>query len=283
MSRPLPTLQTRSQPLRVATLGDNCIDVYAPPVSASAVGGNALNVAVNLSRRGLQVEYLGAVGKDPRGLRVRRALANAHVGSSRVQIVNGRTGTSRIRLATDGGWLLEQEDLGVCGPYRPSSDDLKFLASQDHVHCAQLHGFGHLLEELARSGISVSYDFSTNYEVQPLEGLGIAFFSLPAAAAGAEPILRRVVRSGAQLAVGTWGSKGSVAFDGEVLSHVAAPSITAVDTVGAGDSYIAAFIHARLLGKSVRECQWAGSQAGATTCSHLGAWVQELEPTNETA
>ena len=32
----------------IATVGDNCIDRYAPPLGLSFVGGNAVNVAVQL-------------------------------------------------------------------------------------------------------------------------------------------------------------------------------------------------------------------------------------------
>jgi fructoselysine 6-kinase len=264
--------------LRLATVGDNCIDVYAPPISATAVGGNALNVAVNLARRGFRVDYLGAVGRDAAGVRVRNALADERVGSDRLRVVDGPTGTSRIRLAADGGWTLEHEDLGVCGPYHPSDDDVRFIETRDHVHCAQLRDFGPLLAQLAGTKTSVSYDFSNRYETRSVEGLAIAFFSLPASADEAGRILSRAVERGASLAVGTSGPRGSLAFDGEVLSHVPAPAINAVDTVGAGDAYIAGFIRARLEGGSVRECQAAGSDAGTKACKHLGAWRQALEP-----
>ena len=37
----------------VATVGDNCIDRYGPPLGLSLVGGNAVNVAVQLARLGV--------------------------------------------------------------------------------------------------------------------------------------------------------------------------------------------------------------------------------------
>ena len=54
----------------VATVGDNCIDRYLPPVGVSTVGGNAVNVAVHIRRRGHRVVYLGAVGDDANGERL---------------------------------------------------------------------------------------------------------------------------------------------------------------------------------------------------------------------
>jgi fructoselysine 6-kinase len=59
---------------RIATVGDNCIDRYLPPVDRSLVGGNAVNVAVNLRRAGHPAAYFGAVGDDEDGMRTRGVL-----------------------------------------------------------------------------------------------------------------------------------------------------------------------------------------------------------------
>ena len=51
----------------VATVGDNCIDRYLPPIALATVGGNAVNVAVHLRRLGRRTAYFGAVGEDREG------------------------------------------------------------------------------------------------------------------------------------------------------------------------------------------------------------------------
>jgi fructoselysine 6-kinase len=266
-------------PCGVATVGDNCIDVYVPPVSAAAVGGNAVNVAVNFRLKGVESYYLGAVGSDDQGLRVRQALSNVGVGSERVRVIEGRTGVSRILLAPDGDWTLLDEDQGVCDTYRPTADDLEFLAARRHVHCAHLPAFWDVARDLASKGVPVSYDFSTDQETKRLEGLDIAFFSVPDGATRAEHLLANAVRAGARIAVATCGKRGSVAFDGAVMTRADAVLTKAVDTVGAGDSYIAAFIYGRLSGESIEGCMQAGAQAAADTCQHLGAWPQALVST----
>ena len=60
---------------RFATLGDNCIDRYLP-LSQAAVGGNAVNVAVQLARAGERCSYFGAVGSDGAGRWTRNALVD---------------------------------------------------------------------------------------------------------------------------------------------------------------------------------------------------------------
>ncbi len=45
-----------------------------------------------------------------------------------------------------------------------------------------------------------------------------------------------------------------------------------VDTLGAGDALIAAFIAATLRGADARDSLRAGAEAAADACGHPGAW-----------
>ena len=59
----------------VATMGDNCLDRYLPPLERKFVGGNALNVAVGLSDLGHDV----AIRAEDRETRPRRGAT--HLGA----------------------------------------------------------------------------------------------------------------------------------------------------------------------------------------------------------
>ena len=48
---------------KLIAVGDNCLDVYLTK-GFLAVGGNALNVAVQWRRRGIEARYFGALGRD---------------------------------------------------------------------------------------------------------------------------------------------------------------------------------------------------------------------------
>ena len=61
--------------MRIACVGDNCIDRYGPPLGYALVGGNAVNVAVHMSRLGHDGSYFGAVGRDAAGAETARCLA----------------------------------------------------------------------------------------------------------------------------------------------------------------------------------------------------------------
>ncbi len=53
--------------LRFAVVGDNCVDRFKSPVNQSLIGGNAVNVAVQLAALGHEAFYFGAVGADAMG------------------------------------------------------------------------------------------------------------------------------------------------------------------------------------------------------------------------
>lgn len=67
------------------------------------------------------------------------------------------------------------------------------------------------------------------------------------------------------------GEHGSLAYDGQKFYHQPAENVPVVNTVGAGDSYIAAFTYGVSLGESIPQCMARG-KALATRI------VQQFEP-----
>jgi fructoselysine 6-kinase len=89
--------------VRIATVGDNCIDRYLPPVDRVFVGGNAVNVAVNLKQAGHAVAYFGAVGDDEEGGRTRAVLCRFGVDVTSLRtIAPGRTSVTVIATDAQG-------------------------------------------------------------------------------------------------------------------------------------------------------------------------------------
>ena len=67
------------------------------------------------------------------------------------------------------------------------------------------------------------------------------------------------------------GEHGSLAWDGERFYEEGAESVPVVNTVGAGDSYIAAFTYGVSLGESIPQCLARG-KARATRI------IQQFDP-----
>ncbi len=265
---------------RIVSIGDNCIDVYLDSPSGAAIGGNALNVAVDLARLGVASEYIGAIGDDANGRQVRVALERSGVRATRLHVLPGRTWIAYIRLGRDGIAVVEREDPGAAGPYVPSPEDFEALTPGHHAHLANLADPAAVLTELARRGVSASYDYGASGRGHAAAPAYIAFFSYGAQdlARGAERTARDAVSSGARVAVVTMGAQGSLAFDGTRTLTVPAEPIDPVDTLGAGDSYIAAFLAQLLSGASLAAAMHVASRAAAETCRHWAAWSQERLP-----
>lgn len=257
----------------VGTVGDNTIDWYSD--GKTFVGGNALNVAVQVRLCRHRSRYAGAIGQDGFGLRVRQSLrAHGVATDGLVEVENGNTAVTKIRLDESGDRNFESEDFGVCATYWPSSRELDSLAHCDVVHIGMVQAASELRKLLKDRGAIVSQDcaVSTGYE-----DLDIAFDSVSEGSGDrARQVAEEAIDGGSKLAVITRGAEGSVAFDGSKWTVQEALHIhNVVDTTGAGDSYIAGFLVEWANGRDVRACMAAGSVVAARTCQHWGAWPQE--------
>lgn len=262
--------------LRIAVVGDNCIDKFLPPVGQALIGGNAVNVAVQLARLGHEAYYFGAVGPDEDGRRTREALAANGVDVSHVQERPGNTAYTDIEVLPSGERVFLLEDFGVCRGYRPSPDDMAALRTMDHVHIGWLDDGGALRTTLAASGTSVSQDISVNAEPENLgiEGLSIAFGSAGEDDAAVEIMIDRFLSAGVGVAVVTRGANGSVAVTKAQRAETGIKSVEVVDTTGAGDSFIAGFLSSHLQGGSLQDAVDAGRDQAALACSHVGGFPQ---------
>jgi fructoselysine 6-kinase len=261
----------------VATMGDNCLDRYLPPLDREFVGGNALNVAVGLRDHGHDVAYAGAVGSDRAGEAVLAAARGRGIDTAHVHAGPGATGVTTIRLTADGDRVFESEVLGESGTYRPDPATLADLASRAWVHGAGLAGGVEGFTGLRRGGARLSYDFShassPERMAQLCPHLEVAFLSAPGAEADeAAGLAQRAVAAGAATAVVTRGRHGSLALAGRVHHQPPVP-VPVVDTLGAGDAYIAACITTLVEGGTFETALRLGAEAAARTCTHYGAWL----------
>jgi fructoselysine 6-kinase len=255
----------------IAAVGDNCIDRYGPPIGLSTVGGNALNVAVQLRRAGLRSAYFGAVGRDHDGQRTIDRLVENEVDIAGLQLRDGVTAFTELTSDATGDRIMGLEEFGACRGYRPTDRDFARLAQMRHVHLGWLDDEGATKHLLMSMGIPVSQDLAVN---RGADGLDIAFASAGASRAAAQRLLTEALAQGAGLVVVTMGALGSLASDGTAHAEIGAKPTTVVDTLGAGDTFIASFLAARLAGRDLAQALAAGRDAAAETCSHFGGFPQ---------
>ena len=89
---------------------------------------------------------------------------------------------------------------------------------------------------------------------------------------GQELACRELMRRyGLRLVILTKGADGSDVFTPDEKFSVECPKVKIADTVGAGDSFTAAFVHAYLRGEPIEECHKLANRISAFVCSRNGA------------
>lgn len=263
-------------PLMIA-VGDNCLDAYLTR-NQLAVGGNALNVAVQWRRRGLNARYFGVVGPDAEGDAVLAAIAGAGLDAADCERRPGHTAVTLLQdRQGDRRFLLE--DLGVGLHYLPEPGRLAELGRADWVHLGT-NSAQALLRHLVAEGIGFSVDISTSHDALDLSGVPLVFASGPESEdAPVVPLIKGLLAQGALRVVLTCGRRGAFYHDGNHLHCVAAQPVAVVDTCGAGDSFIASFLADHLVtGLPVADALAKATTAAATACSHEGGFPQPLGP-----
>ena len=270
------TVGGRSSGLPVASVGDNCVDRYVGAVTGRYAGGNALNVAVRLALAGHPSAYLGAVGDDEDGRFILAALRSAGVDASHTEVRGGPSGVTVVRVE-GGERTFVSEKYGVAASYCFVPEALGFLEDRAWVHAARLSGAPRALAVLADRGVPLSYDFTDHWDkdaaVALCPRLQAAFFSGSSLDEGAaRRLAEQAVARGARVGVVMRGARGVVAsFGGHQVARAAEP-VAVVDTLGAGDAFIAAFIACLLRGGEVDEALGCGARDAAESCTHVGGW-----------
>ena len=262
----------------IATVGDNCIDRYLAPVSLATVGGNAVNVAIQLGRLGHRAAYFGAVGDDDAGRWIRRCLAENNLDLDHLRTAAGHTAFTNIDVDASGDRFFAHEDFGVCRGYRTTEAEVRKLLGARHVHLGWLDDDGALKRQLAAGHLSLSQDLAVNAGAS---ALAIAFASAGPSPERAQILLREALGQGASVAVVTMGPLGSIASDGVQFAETGGTNVEVVDTTGAGDTFIAAFIDAHLHARNLGDCLIAGRDAAVATCLHFGGFPQQPKMLSE--
>lgn len=262
---------------KLIAVGDNCLDVYLTR-GFLAVGGNALNVAVQWKNLGFDAHYFGAVGEDPEAAITLAAIEAAGLSAADVEV---RSGASAVTLLADdaGERRFLFESFGVGEDYVPEPVRFAALRGADWVHLGT-NASAELVRRLLAEQILFSIDVSTRHFALPLAGVPLVFASGPDdPAEPVDPLFAAFTAAGAAEVVITCGPRGS--FHQQGGRRVEAPSVpvAVVDTCGAGDSFIASFIAARKIEGLAPEDALAVSAArAAETCTHLGGFPQPVQP-----
>lgn len=291
---------------QVVTLGETMAlikaDTPGPLAHVSSmslgIGGAESNFAVALCRLGTSVTWVGRVGADSLGDLVLRELTAEGITTVASRDPNAPTGLmikERPTLEAQRVWYYRKDSAGS----RLGTDDVPVdrIAGAAVLHVtgitlglsatarAAVH---HAVDSARRSGVLVSFDLNyrsalwsaaeASAEFRALITKADIVFAGDAEAAMvvgvAEPLdlAHRITDLGPSQSIIKLGADGCVAvLDGRGYHQPAVP-IHAVDSVGAGDAFVAGYIAELIAGAEVPERLLTAVRTGAFACLVPGDW-----------
>jgi len=258
--------------VKIAAMGDNVVDCYLSR-NTMFPGGNCLNVSVFVRKFGGQSAYVGAIGKDAAGNVIVNALTAEGVDISHLRILDGSTAYCIIGHR-NADRVFVTFDLGI-SMFAPSEQDFAFLNSFDAVHFGQSSGLDAHLGRAA--GIcKLSYDFSNKYTDARINDIAPFCFLASVSARDnsrtqAVALTRQVLEAGAKWVLVTRGPQGAMLGHGADVFEVPAAAADLVDTLGAGDTFIACTLYGLLNGETPSDLLQTAAEAAAETCGYYGA------------
>ncbi len=261
--------------MRLAAVGDNCMDVYEN-IGKAYPGGNPVNVAVYFVRLGGEASYTGVVGTDSYGALMKEKIGEKGVDVSHIRFEEGHTAITHVELI-DGERVFGDYEEGVLANFKLTDEEIDFLCSHDMVVTGLWGNIHEDLEKIHARGVLTAFDAATRPDDEAariaIPSTDYLFFATDD---GDTPKLRKQMQEihacGPKLVITTLGDKGSIVYDGSTYWTFGIIPCNVVDTMGAGDSYIAGFLKGILEEKTVTQCMNAGAANSSVTLEYNGAW-----------
>ena len=254
---------------------------------ALAVGGSAAIMACAAAGLGLRTALAGVVGDDPGGRFMMGELARRGVDIGAVAIREDLATGLTVALARGDDRAIVTYP-GCIAALEAGMIDPAVVGAARHVHASSFFlqprlapGLRGLFEAARSSGATTSLDLNWDPAgtwdgglADVLHGVDVLFVNAAEAAAisgATDPaVAATVLAARGPLPVVKLGADGALARDGCRLVHVSAPAVTVVDTVGAGDTFDAGFLCARLQGWDVSRSLALGVACGSLSARRPG-------------
>lgn len=265
--------------MRVAGIGDNCIDIYEK-LGKKYPTGNVVDTIVNLQKLGIAASIISTIGNDSHGEWMQKTLQSERVDISHLKVKEGKTAITYMDIEENErihGNYVE----GVVEHILFDKEDIAFAVSHNLVHTALWGRAEGTLPAIAAAGVPISFDYGDRLEhslvEQTLPYVTYGFYSCHGRSREeTEAFLKDKVAKGMKIAVATFGEEGSLAWNGKCFySADAVKAEKVVNTAGAGDSFISGFLYGILHGFSIEECLKKGAAIAASVVAVFEPWVKE--------
>lgn len=282
-----------SQPI-VVGMGEALWDVLP---EGKKLGGAPANFAYHVSQFGLESRVVSAVGQDKLGAEILDNFRQKQLYGL-IETVPYPTGTVQVELDAEGIPCYDIKE-GVAWDNIPYTQALDGLARQTHAVC-----FGSLAQRSIVSRQTIHrfldampdapdtlkiFDINLRQSFYSKEILCDSFRRCNVLKINDEELVTvsrmfgypgidlqdkcwiLLAKYNLKMLILTCGVNGSYVFTPGHVSFVETPKVQVADTVGAGDSFTAAFTSAILRGRSVTEAHQLAVETSAYVCTQQGA------------
>jgi fructokinase len=260
--------------LLVDMVSDADVGLAAAPRFLKAPGGAPANVAVGLQRLGIEARFVGQVGADPFGDWLKEVIARENVDTDfLLQTDLARTTIAFVATRADGKKdICFYRNPGADALLSPELIDEKLFEGARIFHCGSISlsenparaaqfKAAHLAREL---GVLVSFDPNWRPSIwrdhsaardliwqmmrlSDIVKVADEEWEFVTGETNLEKGAQRILEAGPKLVVVTRGAAGAYFSckncDGEIVSGEAAGfSVDAIDTLGAGDAFVAGLL-----------------------------------------
>ncbi|MDZ8200369.1 sugar kinase [Microbacterium sp. SSW1-59] len=291
----------------VVTVGESLLrlstDRVGPLAHATALhlgfGGAESNVAIGLSRLGVATTWVSRLGADSAGDLILRELHAEGVSTVAARDTSAPTALMmKVKRTPDTVEVIYHRAGSAASLLSPADIDPVLLRDASMLH---LTGITAALSDSARDavraaaamarevGTPVSFDLNhrarlwsaddaRSFYAEILPFVDIVFAGDDEARLIVEgdrsdlDLARALADAGPATAVLKLGARGALAVEGTTTEQVPAVAIRPVDTVGAGDAFVAGFLAAQLAGESLKDRLGLAVRTGAFACLAEGDW-----------
>ena len=263
------------------------------------IGGSESNVAIGASRLGARVRWVSRLGADGLGDRIERTIRGEGVEVVVRRDPDAPTGLmlKERRAATHTNVSYYRGGSAAASIGADDIDDMD-LRNARVLHLTGITGAlspsaRDAVVQLARrgrtAGCVVSFDINFRSKLTTRENAALLLRELissvdllfggldevsllDASIVSAEDAWRVASTAGVSHLVVKDGANGAHAFSDDAAAYRPAYTVSVVDTVGAGDAFVAGYLTAWLEGHDMATCLDRGARSGALVCMVIGDW-----------
>lgn len=283
-------MQIKKQPI-VVGIGELLWDVFPDGKKA---GGAPINFVYHATQLGAKGYAVSAVGNDDLGREILSRLKQSGINGiiEHVDYPTGKVlvtlqnGIPEYEIVQNAAWdhlpcsakavqILQQADAVCFGTLALRNSDsrehiLQMLSCVPDtavklydINLRQHYYSSELIETLLKRANVFKINIDEMAVIRPLFNLN----------GTDEEVCRALMRRyNLKYVIFTAGEKFSTVYAHDETSYFETPAVKVADTVGAGDSFSAAFVYSLLTGKSLQQAHQTAIKVSAFVCTREGAW-----------